>query len=162
MDLRKAWNRFEKSMEGEPFVISALVNDISFANTLVDCGCLSYALCDSDYAQKHNLTRLRIPSREVVGFDGKVSASVNELAVVNLDLDGHCEVKVFMYIVPIGHYDMILGMPWITAQDVRINGPRMELQIKSTGTLVRSKEAFLLYRPILHCLCKYQQQLLIS
>ena len=47
-----------------------------------------------------------------------------------------------MYVTPIGHYDMILSMPWITAQDVRINGPRSEMRIGVTGTTVRSQEAF--------------------
>ena len=60
-----------------------------------------------------------------------------------MDLDGHRESRVFMYVVPIGHYDMILGMPWITAQDAQINGPRSEMKIGSTGTVIRSQEAFL-------------------
>lgn len=141
-DLKEAWNRFEKSMDGEPFVVSALVNDISFANALIDTGCLSYGLCDSRFAQKNNLKRIRITPREVSGFDGKVSSSVDEVAVISLDLDGHRESRVFCYVLPIGHYDMILGMPWITAQDARINGPRSEMEIGVTGTIVRSKEAF--------------------
>ena len=37
---------------------------------------------------------------------------------------------------------MILGMPWIRAQDVRINGPRSEMKIMSTGVVVRSQDAF--------------------
>jgi hypothetical protein len=47
-----------------------------------------------------------------------------------------------MYVLPIGHYNIILGMPWITAQDARINGPRLEMRIRVTGTVVRSQEAF--------------------
>jgi len=130
-------------MDGEPFVVSALVNDMSFASTLIDTGCLSYGLCDPRYAQKHNLARLRIQPRELTAFDGQVSASVNEVVAITMDLDGHRESRVFMYVVPIGHYDMILGMPWITAQDAQINGPRSEMKIGSTGTVIRSQEAFL-------------------
>ena len=130
-------------MDGEPFVVSALINDISFASTLIDTGCLSYGLCDPRYARKHNLARLRIQPREVTAFDGKVSASVDEVVVVTLDLDGHRESRLFMYVVPIGHYDMILGMPWITAQDAQINGPRSEMKIGTTGVVVRSQKTFL-------------------
>jgi hypothetical protein len=43
---------------------------------------------------------------------------------------------------PIGDYNIILGMPWIKAQDVRINGPRLEMKIMSTGIVVRSKTIF--------------------
>jgi hypothetical protein len=67
---------------------------------------------------------------------------VDELAVVTLDLDGYRETRMFMYVLPIGHYDMILGMPWITAQDATVNGPRSEMRIGATGTIVKSKEAF--------------------
>ncbi|KAI0992479.1 hypothetical protein K3495_g15706, partial [Podosphaera aphanis] len=129
-------------MDGKPFVISTLINSTVFANTLVDTGCLSYGLCDSSFAQRNNLARLEINPREVIGFDGKVASLVNEVAVIDIDLDGHQQKRVFLYIAPIGSYDMILGMPWITAEDVRINGPRSEMLIRSTGTTVRSKEGF--------------------
>lgn len=38
---------------------------------------------------------------------------------------------------------MILGMPWIVTQDVRINSPRFEMKICATGITVHSKDAFL-------------------
>jgi hypothetical protein len=129
-------------MIGDPFVVSALINDITFADTLIDTGCLSYGLCDTRFARKHNLPRIPIKPRDITGFDGKASSTVNEVAVVSLDLDGYREERVFMYVTPIGDYNMILGMPWITAQDVRINGPRSEMMIRVTDTIVRSKEAF--------------------
>ena len=114
-------------MIGDPFVVSALVNDVTFADTLIDTGCLSYGLCDTRFARKHNLMRIPIKPRDITGFDGRVSSTVNEVAVVLLDLDGYREERVFMYVTPIGDYNIILGMPWITAQDVRINGPRSEM-----------------------------------
>lgn len=126
-------------MDGKPFIVNTFINDIIFASTLIDTGCLSYGLCDSHFAQKNNLVRLKINPREVVGFDGKVASSVNEVAIVDIDLDGHRQSKVFLYIAPLGQYDMILGMPWIISQDVRINGPRSEMEIRSTGIIVRSK-----------------------
>jgi hypothetical protein len=42
----------------------------------------------------------------------------------------------------IGHYDMILGIPWVRAQDVYINGPQLEIKIITTSIVIRSKEAF--------------------
>jgi len=129
-------------MIGDPFVVSALVNDVTFADTLIDTGCLSYGLCDTRFARKHNLMRIPIKPRDITGFDGRVSSTVNEVAVVLLDLDGYREERVFMYVTPIGDYNIILGMPWITAQDVRINGPRSEMMIGVTGTIVYSKKAF--------------------
>ena len=98
-------------MDCEPFIVSALIDNSCFAETLVDTGCLSYGLCDSRFAQKNNLTRLRIEPRTVSGVDGHVTAEINEVAVVRLDLDGYREERVFLYIAPIGHYDMILRLP---------------------------------------------------
>jgi hypothetical protein len=49
---------------------------------------------------------------------------------------------VFLYMSLIRHYDIILGIPWVRAQDVRINGPRSEIKIMTTGIVIRSKEAF--------------------
>ena len=93
----------------------ALINNISFVNTLINTRYLSYGLCDSNYARRNNLTRLRITLREVTTFNGKVSTSIREVVVVTLDLDRHREARVFMYVLPIGHYDIILGILWITA-----------------------------------------------
>jgi hypothetical protein len=47
-------------MDGEPFIISALIDGYSFAETLIDTGCLSYRLCDPRFARKNKLTRLKI------------------------------------------------------------------------------------------------------
>jgi hypothetical protein len=38
-------------------------------------------------------------------------AITNEVIAINLDLDGYREEKVFLYMSPIGHYNIILGMP---------------------------------------------------
>jgi predicted aspartyl protease len=98
-------------MDCDPFIVSALIDDTCFAETLVDTGCLSYGLCDPRFAQKNKLTRLRIDPRTISGVDGRVITEINEVAVVRLDLDGYRERRVFLYVAPTGHYDMILGLP---------------------------------------------------
>ena len=131
-------------MDCNPFVVSALIDGSYFAETLVDTRCLSYGLCDPSFAQKNALIRLRIDPWTVSGFDGYVTAEINEVVIIHLDLDSYKEGRVFLYVVLIGHYNMILGMLWITAQDVRINSPRSELRIGGlAGVLVRSKNEFL-------------------
>jgi hypothetical protein len=131
-------------MDCDPFIVSALVDNYCFANTLIDTGCLSYGLCDPRFAQKNAFPRMQIEPRSVSGVDGQVTAVIDEVVIVRLDLDGYREERVFLYVAPIGDYDMILGMPWVTAQDVRINGPRSELRIGgSSGVLVKSKSELL-------------------
>ena len=124
------------------FTVLALVNNTAFAETLINTGCLLYGLCDPKFASKNRLQRLKITPRSVTGVDGKLTAVTDEVVVITLDLDGHEEGRVFLYVLPIGHYNMILGMPWVRAQDARINGPRLEMKIMSTGTVLQSQEAF--------------------
>jgi hypothetical protein len=98
-------------MNCEPFIVSALINSSCFAETLINTRCLSYSLCDPSFAQKNAFTHLQIKPRTVSGIDGRVTAKINKVAIIHLDLDGYKEGRVFLYIAPIGHYDIILGMP---------------------------------------------------
>jgi hypothetical protein len=140
-NLEQAWKDFEPDMDGDPFVVPALVNDESFANTMIDSGCLSYGLCDYKFARKHKLERVRIRPRLVSGVDGSATDTVDEVVAVQLDLDGHREERVFMYLTRIGEYDMILGLPWISAQGAMIDARKSELLLQSTGTTVKSVRA---------------------
>jgi hypothetical protein len=55
--------------------------------------------------------RLKIIPCQVTGIDRKLTAIINKVIAINLDLDGHRKEKVFLYISPIRHYNIILGMP---------------------------------------------------
>ena len=109
--MREAWEEFESSIDGEPFIISVLINGCSFAETLIDTSCLSHRLYNPRFIRKNKLTRLKIILRQVTGVDKKLTAIIDEVIAVNLDLDSYKEEKVFLYMSLIGHYDMILDMP---------------------------------------------------
>ena len=123
-DLTKAWLKFQPSMDGIPFIVSTLVNKESYSKTLVDTGCLSYGLVSQHFALKNNLQRITIPSRKLTSFEAVSTDEVTEVATMSIDIDGHYEEQAFFYVIPrMESYDMILGLPWITKQDVRINAP---------------------------------------
>lgn len=131
-------------MDYKPFIVLALINSSCFTETLINTRCLSYGLCDPSFAQKNAFTYVQIEPQTVLGVDSCVIAKINEVIVVYLDLDGYKEERVFLYMAPISYYDMILGMLWITAQDVQINRPWLELQIGGlVGALIQSKNEFL-------------------
>jgi hypothetical protein len=46
-----------------------------------------------------------------MGVDRKLTAVIDEVVAVELDLDSYREERVFLYVLLIGHYNMILGMP---------------------------------------------------
>jgi hypothetical protein len=75
------------------------------------------------------------------GYDGVIGNNVSEVAVVDIDIDGHTESRVFLYVVPrIDEQDMILGKPWIRKQKVVIDGSRIDSKIwvKASDTMVRN------------------------
>ena len=63
-------------------------------------------------------------------------AIIDEVIAINLNLDGYREEKVFLYMSLIRQYNIILGMPWVRAQDVRINGPRLEIKIITISIVI--------------------------
>jgi hypothetical protein len=83
------WRKFEKSMDGPPFVVSAIVNRESSTTALIDSGCLSYGLIDSRYVQKHGLQRIQIQPRAMVGFDAPTQGQITEVTTVQLDIGGY-------------------------------------------------------------------------
>jgi hypothetical protein len=87
--LREAWESFESSIDGEPFIISALIDSYAFTETMIDTGCLSNGLCDPRFARRHGLTRLKITPRQVTGVDGKLTDETDEVIAIELDLEGH-------------------------------------------------------------------------
>ncbi len=87
--LQAEWRAFRKDMHCEPIVISTLVNNTSFARTMVDTGCLCYGLCDPTYATRVNLKRIKIKPFYMEAFDGeKARRPIREVAVADLDLEG--------------------------------------------------------------------------
>jgi hypothetical protein len=55
--------------------------------------------------------RLKITLHQVIDIDKKLIAIIDEVITVNLNLDSYREEKVFLYMSPIRHYNIILGMP---------------------------------------------------
>jgi hypothetical protein len=126
-------------MDSDPFLVPVLVNRECFPRTLADTGCLSYGLIDSRFAQKHNLKRIPIRPRAMVGFDAVSREGIQEIAIVRLDVDGHVEKRAFLYVVPrLASYDMILGRPWMKKNDVRIRSARDTMTIGPGRLLVKN------------------------
>lgn len=92
------------------------------------------------FATRNRLERISIKSRSLIGFESLSKNFISEVAVISIDIDGYYKEKAYFYIVPkLASYDLILGMPWIIKQDVRLNAPRSEIYIRSTGTIVQNK-----------------------
>jgi hypothetical protein len=124
----------------EPFAISGFVNGIAHANIMVDSGCLSYALCDSRFAQRNNLQRISVSPLGLESFNGTRTTKATEVAIIDIDLDGYSE-RIFAYITPLSGHDLFLGLPWIYKRDITLQGCKKRLQIGLDSPIIRSKEA---------------------
>ena len=134
------WKTFEPSMDEPPFLISTLINKEAFAETLVDSGCLSYGVIDSRFARKHNLQRIKITPRELVGIGEQVVGRIDEVVTVRTDIDGCIDNKAFFYVAPkLMSYDLILGLAWMRKNQVLLSADRLSLTIGSQRTYIRNQ-----------------------
>ena len=136
---QEEWKEFKKDMFCEPFAIPGFVNGIIQANVMVDSGCLSYALCDSRFAERNSLQRLPVSPLGLEGFNGSKSTTTSEVAIIDIDLDGYSE-RIFAYITPLSGHDIFLGLPWIYKRNVTLQGDKKRLQIGIDGPIIRSQK----------------------
>jgi hypothetical protein len=128
-ETEKEWKVFKKSMNESPFAVSLIVNKECSASALVDSGCSSYGLVDSRFASRQGLQRIPIAPRPIVGFNDSTNSRITEVARMEIDLDGYRE-DAFFYVVPsLVSYDIILGLPWMRKNDVRLSPKKACLYI---------------------------------
>ena len=117
-------------MDGEPFIVSTRVNGVHFAKTLIDSGCLAYGTVSQRFARKWRLERIPITPRPLTELMSTTADAISEVAYMDIDLDGHQQRRVFLYVIPNQkEYDIILGLPWMMSQDAVLAPSRAELKI---------------------------------
>lgn len=137
-DICTEWEtKMKRKMETPPFLVSMLVNQTCYAKTNVDSGCLAYSVIHSCFVQRNNLQRIRIDPRPLSGYDGGTGCVVEEIAIFQADLNGHVQERVYAYIVPkLGGCDVIMGLPWIVDQEIKIDPRARHLRIGFSQTEV--------------------------
>jgi len=93
------------------FTMSTLINKKSYAHTLYNTECLFYEMITSHFARNYNLQHMKIRPCMITEFDESSGSSVNEIAVVQIDIDEHQKSRTFFYIVfKLAFYNLILGL----------------------------------------------------
>jgi len=78
----------------------------------------------------------------ITEFDEPSDSSVNEVAVVQIDIDRHQKSRAFFYIVSkLAFYNLILDLSWIKQNKIILNAGRAFLMIEFTETIVQNREA---------------------
>ncbi len=93
------------------FTMSTLINKKSYAHILYNTECLFYEIITSHFAKNHNLQHMKIRSCIIIKFNESSNSSVNEVAIIQIDINRHQKSRTFFYIVfKIVFYDLILGL----------------------------------------------------
>jgi hypothetical protein len=77
----------------------------------------------------HNLPcyELKTPKTvEVIDRQPISSGDIMEYVHINCTISDHYE-QLIAYVASIGHYPLILGIPWLKKHDVKINFARMDI-----------------------------------
>jgi predicted aspartyl protease len=115
----------EKSMDGKHLVVSCSLttNDQTISTiALIDCGATGYSFVDRKFARHHNLpTHPLDHPRQLEVIDGRPIATgdVTHLATATLNIQGHNETLP-MFVTKLGHYPLVLGIPWLKDHDPTI------------------------------------------
>ncbi len=124
------------------FTMSTLVNKKLYAHTLYNTECLFYEMITSHFAKIHNLQRMKIRSHMITEFNEPSDSSVNEVAVVQIDINRHQKSRAFFYIVfKLASYDLILGLSWMKQNKIILNAGRVSFTIEFTETIIWNREA---------------------
>ncbi len=98
-------------MNSALFTMSTLINKKSYAHILYNTECLFYKMITSCFARNYNLQCMKIRPHMITEFDEPSNSSVNEVAVVQIDIDKHQKSRAFFYIVSkLAFYNLILNL----------------------------------------------------
>jgi len=88
-----------------------LVNKKLYAHILYNTECLFYKIITSCFTRNYNLQYMKIRPCMITEFNKPSSSSVNEVAVVQIDINRHQKSRTFFYIVfKLTFYDLILSL----------------------------------------------------
>jgi len=133
----KSWKKFEKQMNSAFFIMSTLVNKKSYAHTLYNTECLFYEIITSCFVKNHNLQCMKIRSHMITEFNESSNSSVNEVAVIQIDINRHQKSRTFFYIVfKLTFYNLILNLSWMKQNKIILNADRVSLMIEFTETII--------------------------
>jgi len=138
----KNWKKFEKQMNSALFTMSILINKKLYAHILYNIECLFYKIITSHFVKNYNLQHMKIKPHIIMRFDESSNSSVNEVAVVQIDIDEHQKSRTFFYIVfKIAFYDLILSLSWMKQNEIILNADRVSFMIEFKETVIWNRKA---------------------
>jgi hypothetical protein len=116
----------EGSMEGKHLVITCTLtanNQQIPTHALMDCRATGIAFMDQDFVRHHQIPLPELnQKKQVEVIDGRPieSGDITHIAKVGMNIQDHKE-QLPMFITKLGHYSIILGIPWLRLHDVEVH-----------------------------------------
>jgi hypothetical protein len=91
-------------------------------HALIDCGATGIPFMDQDFARHHEIPLKELKDkRKVEVIDGRTieSGDITHLVEVGMDIQDHKE-SIPMFVTKLGHYPIVLGIPWLRLHDVAV------------------------------------------
>ncbi len=120
-------------MDGDPFLVDLIVNDIHVTHALVDSGSLCYATMSEDYCRRLQLPRISITPRILSGVLPNLG-KIRYVTYAKIDVHTHVQRRVFFYVIQGQEKDVILGNEWMKHTDAVYSARRGCLDIRTTNT----------------------------
>ena len=115
----------EELLDKNHIIISTQIQDESSlisTHALIDCRVTGFAFIDKEFARDHNfpLFKLKKP-RCLEVIDGRPieSGLIIHMTKLKMTIAGHRE-KIPLFVTKLGHYSIVLGLPWLRRHDVNI------------------------------------------
>lgn len=115
----------EKEMDERHLVVACSIEDSHHTirtHALIDCGATGYAFIDEEFARHHNFPLYALNTPRVIEvIDGRpiMSGEVKYITKLKLVIDKHVE-EIPLFVTHLGHYPIVLGIPWLRRHDVSI------------------------------------------
>jgi hypothetical protein len=139
-------------MKAKPLSVHLLINNTHYASTMLDSGCLTYALVSAQFARKAKLQCINLSTPKTLqGVEG--TGIIKQACCFTYDIEGYTRTG-WGYMVENTHlgFDMLLGCSWFNKHNVTIAPAKNSIYIHSERTHIhlRSKEGELLLTLMVH------------
>jgi hypothetical protein len=127
-------------MDGNHLVILCTLSDHDIkidTHALVDCSCTGLSFMNEAFACQHNFPRYQLKNPKTVEvIDGYPISSGDIMEYVEIQcINGDHYESLTAYLMPLGHYPLVLGISWLKKHDVTINFAKNDIQFSSPGCL---------------------------
>ena len=132
----------EELLEGSHVVILVELNDTNgltslHTHVLMDSGATGYAFIDVEYPHDHHLPlyKLKQPlDLEIIDSSPVEFGDITHLTKVTMNIKDHME-NITIFVMKLGHYTIVLGLPWLRRYNVNISFSQNSLIFESNFCL---------------------------